>query len=529
MAHRFSQLMFTAPVQALQSRHGSRGAYEQFAEPEAPANDRLGALEQTFLSQRDSFYMASISQSGWPYVQHRGGPKGFLKVLDERTIGFADYSGNRQYVSVGNFATDDRVSLILVDYLARRRLKVLGRVRILERGKDDESLAQVQDESYPARVERGIMIAVEAFDWNCPQHIVPRYTEEELRAQFDFVERISSKPDRVQRVEAKAFGDGPLPLIVSGIRQLTPRVRAYELRHAEHQPLPAITAGAHLAVPIAMAGHTHWRSYSIARTGPCENSYEIAVLADGDGSRVIHESYQIGARINCRMPRNDFALGDESTPAVLIAGGIGITPIRKMAEELDRCGRAFELHYAVRSRAEAAYLDELESLCPDRLIVYERSVRPMVVSDILASCGTGAHIYACGPERMIEDVIASAQEAECDLARIHLERFGKRQTDSEARPFTIRIPDYGVDVNVGANQTALDALVNAGFEVPSDCRAGNCGTCSIALKSGQVEHKDAWSLSLGPTLRNRQFTPCVSRALTDTLVVSFSGDAPSSS
>jgi len=194
MTHRFSTLMFTPHVKAIQEEQGSRASYARFEAPEAPARDRLGEHEEDFIAARDSFYMATVSETGWPYVQHRGGPAGFLKVLDDRTLGFADYRGNRQYVSVGNLATDDRVSLFLMDYPNQRRLKLLGHARTLDAESDPALLARLQDQ-YPAKVERGIVITLEGFDWNCPQHITPRFTQDELaealapvRARIDALE-----------------------------------------------------------------------------------------------------------------------------------------------------------------------------------------------------------------------------------------------------------------------------------------------------------------------------------------------------
>ena len=179
MTHRFGALMFTPHVKALQEEEGSRESYARFEEPDAPARDRLEERETGFIAARDSFYMATVSETGWPYVQHRGGPPGFLKVLDDRTLGFADYRGNKQYVSVGNLATDDRVSLFLMDYPNQRRLKLLGHARAIDAASDPALLARLQDH-YPAKVERGVIIALEGFDWNCPQHITPRFTEAEL-------------------------------------------------------------------------------------------------------------------------------------------------------------------------------------------------------------------------------------------------------------------------------------------------------------------------------------------------------------
>jgi predicted pyridoxine 5'-phosphate oxidase superfamily flavin-nucleotide-binding protein len=125
--------------------------------------------------------MATVTETGWPYIQHRGGPVGFMRVLDDRTLGFADFRGNRQYISLGNLSTDDRVSLFFMDYPNRRRLKLFGRARAV--GLDDAALlARLEMPEYRARIERGFLITVEGFDWNCPQHITPRVTVEEMEA-----------------------------------------------------------------------------------------------------------------------------------------------------------------------------------------------------------------------------------------------------------------------------------------------------------------------------------------------------------
>ncbi|MEQ9812972.1 MAG: pyridoxamine 5'-phosphate oxidase family protein [Azospirillaceae bacterium] len=168
MGHRFAELAFTGLVQAEQERQGSRKAYAR-AEDGEPHHDCLGERERAFIERRDSFYIASVGETGWPYIQHRGGPPGFLRVLDGRTIGFADFRGNRQYVTVGNLAGDDRVSLILVDYRARQRLKILGRARVVEADAAVARRLAVPD--YRAVVERAMLIEIAAFDWNCPQHI----------------------------------------------------------------------------------------------------------------------------------------------------------------------------------------------------------------------------------------------------------------------------------------------------------------------------------------------------------------------
>jgi hypothetical protein len=195
MGRRFAEIAFTPLVKQHQQLQGSRHLYER-AEHSTDAGDQLGPDEQTFIQQRDGFYMASVSETGWPYIQFRGGSIGFLKVPDPRTVAFADLRGNNQYISVGNLEHDSRVALFLMDYPTQSRLKILGRASILEGTAEAEAALQnlrVPGEKTPA--ERAILIHVEGFDWNCQQHITPRYSEAELtrilapmRTRIEFLE-----------------------------------------------------------------------------------------------------------------------------------------------------------------------------------------------------------------------------------------------------------------------------------------------------------------------------------------------------
>ncbi len=179
MARAFSEIAFTDSVKSMQTRYGSRQAYSKFDLAE-DRRDRLSDYEIEFLAERDSFYMATVGENGWPYVQHRGGPKGFLKVLNDKTIGFADFRGNKQYISVGNLSADDRVSLFIMDYPNRQRLKLWARAKIIHQDENAKLVAQLVVPGYEARVERGIVLTIEAVDWNCPQHITPRYSKAEV-------------------------------------------------------------------------------------------------------------------------------------------------------------------------------------------------------------------------------------------------------------------------------------------------------------------------------------------------------------
>jgi predicted pyridoxine 5'-phosphate oxidase superfamily flavin-nucleotide-binding protein len=203
----FAEIAFTPAVQALQEGRGSRAAYARM-QAEGGAGEGLGARESEYLANADSFFLATVSETGWPYVQHRGGPRGFLKVISPTRIAFADFGGNRQYVSAGNALRDDRVSIIVMDYSNRQRLKLLGRLRFESVAEADPALAfAVELPGYRARVERIALIDVEAFDWNCPQHITQRFTLEAVEAAArPLRERIAELEAEVQSLRERAGG-----------------------------------------------------------------------------------------------------------------------------------------------------------------------------------------------------------------------------------------------------------------------------------------------------------------------------------
>ncbi len=190
MPRQFGTIAFTPAVKAMQEKMGSRENYERFVAKGADNNSINPDLAE-FISSMEGFYLGTITSNGYPYIQFRGGKAGFLKILDDRTLGFADYRGNVQYISVGNLSENDHAFLFLMDYRNRRRLKIIGRARIVE--DDPVILTQVQDADYPATVERAIIFEIEGWDWNCPQHIPVRYSQSEvdaMQARIDELEKL---------------------------------------------------------------------------------------------------------------------------------------------------------------------------------------------------------------------------------------------------------------------------------------------------------------------------------------------------
>ena len=178
MTYGFLDIASTPSVRAAQEANGSRELWQRFDGDRA--SDRFTENEIAFIEARDSFYLASVSESGWPYVQHRGGPTGFLKVLDETTLGFADFRGNRQYISLGNISADDRVAVLLMDYPNRTRLKILAHMEARELDAASDLASRLALPRYRGKPERAFLLHLETFDWNCAQHITPRFTAAEI-------------------------------------------------------------------------------------------------------------------------------------------------------------------------------------------------------------------------------------------------------------------------------------------------------------------------------------------------------------
>jgi len=199
MQHRFFDIAFTPAVQAAQSCFGSRAAYAAVtgAADVAPVSDALSDREIAFISTSDSFYLATVSQTGWPDVQHRGGPAGFVRHLEGGTLGWPEFRGNRQYITVGNTRTDDRVALLFMDYPHRQRLKLLGHIQVHEAASRPDLAVRLGVDGYRPTVERFVIVTVEAFDWNCPQHITPRFTT----AQIEIV--LAPLQARIAQLEAQ--------------------------------------------------------------------------------------------------------------------------------------------------------------------------------------------------------------------------------------------------------------------------------------------------------------------------------------
>jgi vanillate O-demethylase ferredoxin subunit len=306
-----------------------------------------------------------------------------------------------------------------------------------------------------------------------------------------------------------------LNLAVASVAAITPSIRQVELANAEGGALPAFAAGAHIDLAL---GNGLERSYSLLNDPVETHRYLIAVLRETDsrgGSVFVHDQLRQGDRLTSSEPINNFPINEAGEAHILIAGGIGITPLKAMAHRLLACGANFTLHYCARDEERAAYLTELRALIGGRLHVHLDGgdiTRGLDVAKLLASRPPAAHVYVCGPAGLIRAV----REAARDWPRgsVHYELFRGSEADiaprSTDQPFEIRLARAGKTLTVPADRTILEVLKENGIKIKTLCTEGVCGTCRVGLLGGKADHRDE---VLTDAQRERHIQVCVSRAL----------------
>ncbi|WP_415833464.1 PDR/VanB family oxidoreductase [Kerstersia similis] len=317
-----------------------------------------------------------------------------------------------------------------------------------------------------------------------------------------------------------------LDLVVSDTRQLTPLVRQITLRAADGQRLPAAQAGSH--IKISVPGLDEPRSYSLvlAANESCTNeglqAYRLGVRLEpegGGGSRYMH-GLQVGDGIKASLPRNDFPLQEHAGPAVLIAGGIGITPILSMAGALQGAGRPFRVDYCASSREHLAFLPELQAVAGETLAVHaaDEPGGRLALAALMASLPRESHLYVCGPRRMLDEVLEHGKTLGWPACQLHFELFEAAAPQAGDQAFEIELKQSGLVLQVPADRTIADVLEEAGCDPMYDCKRGECGVCSVDVLEGIPDHRD-YFLSDSEKAAGKVIQICISRAKSPRLVL----------
>lgn len=320
----------------------------------------------------------------------------------------------------------------------------------------------------------------------------------------------------MQKQEEKNAGRGEsvFAVQVAAMRLESPAVLSIELRHIEDRALPPASPGSHVDVRLAN-GVT--RPYSVV-SGE-EGVYVLAVKRETDsrgGSAYVHDRLRVGDMIQVSAPRNQFALADHDGPSLLLAGGIGITPLLPMARTLERKGRPWRLHYTISNAAVAPFARELRQLGERVHLHSSASAGRIDLGALVSDAVPGTHFYCCGPEGMLDAFTEATRDI--DPARVHVERFGAAAPPPDAGSFELRLARSGRSVMVGPELSTLDALLQAGVNVDYSCRQGICGSCEVHVLEGIPEHRDE-ILTEAERASNKTMMACCSRACSATLVV----------
>ncbi len=321
-----------------------------------------------------------------------------------------------------------------------------------------------------------------------------------------------------------------LSLRVAEARTLNPLIRQFRLRADDGRALPGFTAGAHIRVQVTLAdGRSDWRHYSLVNFATERNAtnapteYVIAVRKEAEGrggSRFMHETLQEGALLTIEPPKNDFPLHGGPGGSVLLAGGIGITPMASMAARRRAEGAPVRLHYAGRSRELMAFLPELQALLGDDLQLHtdDTAGAPLAIDALLDGCAEGEHLYVCGPKPMLDAVLARTEARGWDRERVHFELFTEPVVEEGDQPFEVELAQSGQRFTVPAGQSILDCLIEHGCDPMFDCKRGECGVCTTAVLEGEIDHRD-YVLSAREKAEGNVMQICISRARGPRLVL----------
>lgn len=313
-------------------------------------------------------------------------------------------------------------------------------------------------------------------------------------------------------------------LTVTEVRSETPLIRAIRLAHPSGAPLPSWQAGAHIKVRVPSGGD---RSYSLINTSPdlsaCEapRAYRLGVRLEDPslGGSVYMHSLKVGDTIAVLPPSNNFPLQPASEPVVLLAGGIGVTPVVSMAAALSAAGRPYQFIYAGRSRDQLAFLSEIEALAGDKLAVHADDASGIFdVERLMRSLTKGEPLYCCGPRPMIDRAVALAKELGWAPGRLHFEIFTAASPQSGDQPFEVVLKSSGESFRIPVGKSILDALIEAGKDPMHDCKRGDCGICQVGVVEGVPDHRDL-VLSDSEKAGGKIMQICVSRAKTPRLVI----------
>ena len=460
--------------------------------------------QMSVITAADTFFVTSAHPERGVDASHRGGHAGFVQLINERQLRIPDFAGNSMFNTLGNFNSYPYAGLAFIDFEAGRLLQLTGRAEILWDLDDPQE--------HTGGTRRYWQFDITA--WQAAP--LP------FKMSWELMEASPHIPALLQSFDEGSVEGAVLSLRVEQIKHQSARVKSFRLSALDHSPLPAFEAGAHLPVTVTLPdGSQGERHYSLLSDPNDRTHYQIAVLLEpqgSGGSRYLHHQVAEGDIIECHHPMNDFPMARHAQHTILIAGGIGITPMLAMMQRLASQGKSYELHYSARSRADLVFRDRIEGVAAGRACFYvsdEAGGARLELAKLLAVPEEDVHVYVCGPRGLINGVRDTATLQQWPHAQIHFESFGAQLLPDE-RPIALHLVRSNRELTVAEDQTILDTLLKEGISVPHQCRRGECGLCSTPVLEGDVDHRD---LCLSPEEKADTMCVCVSRSHSEVLVL----------
>jgi len=471
--------------------------------PTPEFGSELTSEQLTLITDSDSFFVGSGVDEHHNDASYRGGDPGFVTIVHNRKLLIPDYKGNSMFNTLGNFESNEHAGLVFIDFESNKLLQLTGTAKVL--------WDQIDETNVTGGTKRYWHFNV--ISW--------QETALPPALNWTFFEYSPHNP--------KPLVSRKLSLVVSAITKKSDRIKSFKLTAKDGGMLPAFEPGSHLPLEIELSTkNIALRHYSITSSSHDNRFYEIAVQQEKQGeggSNYMHQKLGLGQTINSMYPVNDFSLSSPGKHHILIAGGIGITPILSMLRYLAQKNESYELHYSVKSSNDLAFKEEIVKLAEKNAHFYftketsDKGVVPsrLDINSLFKQSKNSSHVYVCGPLKMIEAVKDNADENNWQPSHIHYESFGSSLQGSE-QAVEVKLQKSGKVIVIDPKQTLLDGLLAANINVPFACKRGECGMCVTEYVEGTPDHRDVY---LTKDEKSHSLCLCVSRTTSKSITLNL--------
>ena len=486
--------------QYIQRRHINRAKKlsPQNIRPGISGNE-LSSEQQKFISSADTFFVTSAHLERGVDASHRGGQPGFVNIINNKLLRIPDYPGNSMFNTLGNFKTNPHAGLVFIDFKNKKLLQLSGKANIIwhVENSDAETAGTLRY-------------------W---EFTIDSWIESNIAFDIEW-EYLDASPFNPKPTAKNNIVENELLLTVEKISQQSSHIKSFRLISNNNDLLPEFDPGAHLQISLNLNNKKTIRHYSILSHPDDRSHYEIAVLENPlglGGSIYMHNQIGEGDTLHCSAPKNEFPLANTSAHNILIAGGIGITPMLSMLQKFVCQNKSVEIHYTAKHQSDLVFTDRITNLSTSNSHYYTSSNQNsrLDLKALLATPKKDTHIYVCGPVRMINAVRELGELYGWPTEQIHFESFGSQPTAQDT-DIEIYLAKSSKNIIVPANKTILDYLLEQNIDIPHQCKRGECGMCTTTVLEGTADHRD---LCLNQDERKKSMCLCVSRSKRGTLIL----------